>query len=30
MGVTSLQVMVVATDTNGNQVSTTLTLQFGD
>ena len=30
VGVTSLQVMVVATDTNGNQVSTTLTLQFGD
>jgi hypothetical protein len=29
LGVTSLQVMVVATDTNGNQVSTTLTLQFG-
>lgn len=29
-GVTSLQVMVVATDTNGNQVSTNLPLQFGD
>jgi hypothetical protein len=29
LGVTSLQVMVVATDTNGNQVSTTLSLQFG-
>ena len=30
VGVTSLQVLVVATDTNGNQASTTLTLQFGD
>ena len=29
-GVTSLQVVVVATDTAGNQASTTLTLQFGD
>jgi phage-related protein len=29
-GVTSLQVAVVATDANGNQVSTTLNLQFGD
>jgi hypothetical protein len=29
-GVTSLQVVVVATDTNGNQASTTVTLQFAD
>jgi hypothetical protein len=29
-GMTSLQVVVVATDTAGNQASTTLTLQFGD